>query len=213
MSWATEITDILVQTSGLLEGLPAERWEAPSLCEGWRVRDVAGHLAWRLGTPGAELAGQVARTMRRRRIGPMWAIDTLSTEAASAPTDELVARLRRIARQKLAGEGRVGLTELTEAVVHSYDITGALGIPIEVEPRVSEAVARARLPLVPVATAAVLTERRLVAADAGWEVGVGDTAVEGSAQGVVLYLFGRRPRSRGRAGVAPDAATGVSPES
>ena len=29
----------------LLEGLTAEQWQAPSLCAGWRVRDVAAHVA------------------------------------------------------------------------------------------------------------------------------------------------------------------------
>lgn len=30
--------------AGLLEGLTPEQWEAPSLCERWRVRDVAAHV-------------------------------------------------------------------------------------------------------------------------------------------------------------------------
>ena len=29
----------------LLEGLSAEQWETPSLCAGWRVRDVGAHLS------------------------------------------------------------------------------------------------------------------------------------------------------------------------
>ena len=29
----------------LLDGLTPEQWEAPSLCAGWRVRDVAAHVA------------------------------------------------------------------------------------------------------------------------------------------------------------------------
>src|SRR5690349_21972608 len=28
----------------LLDGLPPARWETPSLCEGWRVREVVAHL-------------------------------------------------------------------------------------------------------------------------------------------------------------------------
>jgi len=29
----------------LLDGLSAEQWESPSLCAGWRVRDVAAHVS------------------------------------------------------------------------------------------------------------------------------------------------------------------------
>ena len=30
----------------LLESLPQEAWQQPSLCEGWRVRDVGAHLTF-----------------------------------------------------------------------------------------------------------------------------------------------------------------------
>jgi uncharacterized protein (TIGR03083 family) len=30
----------------MLAAVPADRWEAPSPCAGWTVRDVAGHLIW-----------------------------------------------------------------------------------------------------------------------------------------------------------------------
>jgi hypothetical protein len=29
----------------MLDGLSAEQWESPSLCAGWRVRDVAAHVS------------------------------------------------------------------------------------------------------------------------------------------------------------------------
>jgi uncharacterized protein (TIGR03083 family) len=31
---------------GLLRTLSDEDWQAPSLCEGWRVRDVVAHLLY-----------------------------------------------------------------------------------------------------------------------------------------------------------------------
>ena len=36
----------------LLEPLTDEQWEAPSLCAGWRVRDVAAHIAMVPTAPG-----------------------------------------------------------------------------------------------------------------------------------------------------------------
>jgi uncharacterized protein (TIGR03083 family) len=38
--YAEERADIY----GLLAALTPEQWESPSLCDGWRVRDVAVHL-------------------------------------------------------------------------------------------------------------------------------------------------------------------------
>ncbi|MCP9972699.1 maleylpyruvate isomerase N-terminal domain-containing protein [Actinomadura madurae] len=30
---------------GLVAGVPRDGWDAPSPCEGWTARDVAGHVA------------------------------------------------------------------------------------------------------------------------------------------------------------------------
>ena len=32
------------EIAGLLDTLDDQQWMAPSLCDGWRVRDVAAHL-------------------------------------------------------------------------------------------------------------------------------------------------------------------------
>lgn len=53
--------------SSLLEGLSPEQWAAPSRCEGWRVQDVAAHLAvvdrfW-LASIDAGLAGSPSRML------------------------------------------------------------------------------------------------------------------------------------------------------
>jgi hypothetical protein len=42
----------------LLDTLTTEQWESPSLCVGWRVRDVAAHLTLaQTGVPAAAMAG------------------------------------------------------------------------------------------------------------------------------------------------------------
>lgn len=193
MRWGSEIADTLVQVSGVLESLPPDRWSEQSLCELWRVRDVAGHLVWRLGSSTTELlrsaAGAVLADPGR---SPMRAIGDVSVATASADPEELVRRIRRIAALKLGGNGRTGVSELAEAVVHGYDITNPLGVRMQLEPRVTEAVARSRLPLLPLSARIVVARRSLVAIDDGWSVGTGP-AIEGSAEAIVLYLFGRKP--------------------
>ena len=44
----------------LLESLPPEGWQRPSLCEGWTVRDVAAHLTFS-HTPMRELLWPAVR--------------------------------------------------------------------------------------------------------------------------------------------------------
>src|SRR3954451_2817816 len=43
-SWQV-ITEQRLGLASLLDGLSDAEWEQPSLCAGWRVRDVAAHVA------------------------------------------------------------------------------------------------------------------------------------------------------------------------
>jgi uncharacterized protein (TIGR03083 family) len=47
--------------SAFLHGLPAEDWERPSLCTGWRVRDVIGHILYGNTTPLWTISWRLAR--------------------------------------------------------------------------------------------------------------------------------------------------------
>ncbi len=64
------------ELAGVLAGLTPEQWDAPSLCEGWRVREVAAHIvmAFRYSTwPGAQRHDQGARQLQPdgRPCGPI----------------------------------------------------------------------------------------------------------------------------------------------
>jgi len=192
-SWGSEIASILVQTAGLLEDLPAEKWETASLCEGWSVRDVAGHILWRIGASTPRMLREGGGAYFGKHLNPMKAMDDLSVAAGRAEPVEIVRQIRHIAATKLAGEGRTGVSELTEALVHSYDIAWPLDVRLAIEPRVSHAVAsaRVRMPL-PLSMRAAVAARTLRAADADWQIGTGPV-IEGSAEAIVLFLFGRAP--------------------
>ena len=41
----SEVRRMRLDVADLLESLTSAEWDEPSLCRGWRVRDVAGHLA------------------------------------------------------------------------------------------------------------------------------------------------------------------------
>jgi len=188
--WDAAIGGILVRIAGMLEELTPEQWEAPSLCERWRVRDVAGHLVWRVGSPSGRMMAGALGTMIGERVGPMGAFEVLAVREAEADHATLVARLRHIAALKLSGTGRRGLGELAEVVVHGFDMAQPLGIDLAIDGSVTHAVAEAGTRLLPFERREVLRRRTLVAADAGWRIGRGPE-ISGTAEAIVLYLFGR----------------------
>ncbi|WP_414172184.1 maleylpyruvate isomerase N-terminal domain-containing protein [Clavibacter tessellarius] len=85
--WSAEIADVLDRTADLLDSLDADGWEAASMCEGWTVRDVAGHVVWRVGASNAAMVRTAVGSLRRRpHLNPMHVMDDLSAdEAARSP--------------------------------------------------------------------------------------------------------------------------------
>jgi uncharacterized protein (TIGR03083 family) len=85
---------------GFLAGLTPEQWDAPSLCEGWRVRDVVAHVISYEGLRGRELLRRLARG--GFRLTGTNAVGVAETRDAGP--DELLARLE----QRLEPQGITG---------------------------------------------------------------------------------------------------------
>jgi uncharacterized protein (TIGR03083 family) len=188
--WRPNIAAAITRIADLLDGITPEQWEGASLCTGWSTRDVAGHLAWRLGSSTRELLRDGLRAAWRCRFSPSRIIDVLSREAAAADTGDLVRRLRETARAHVEGRGRKSVHELTEVVVHGYDLAVPLGLDLPFSPVETGAVAIARAVGGPLSTRAIMSGRSFAASDAGWSVGRGP-ASEGMARSIILFLFGR----------------------
>lgn len=189
-SHAADLESALTQLADRLESLTPEQWESPSLDEGWRVRDVAGHLLWRVGSPVPDMVADSVRTLAVDHARPAEVLDRLARKAAEADYPQIVAHLRAIAAEKGEGMGRTGVTELAEVVVHAGDALQPLGLSIDVPPESTKAIAEARILIAGPTLKHVLRSRTLVATDAGWSVGRGP-AIEGTAIGILLYLYGR----------------------
>ena len=118
------------ELADVCDALTAEQWDAPSLCEKWRVRDVVGHLVG-----GANLGtGQAMVTLVKYgfRLGTM--LEKTAIEAGSAPTSELASEMRGAvgARRKPPGVKPEGV--LTDTVIHQQDIRRALGMSRTIAP-------------------------------------------------------------------------------
>ncbi|UQN15947.1 maleylpyruvate isomerase family mycothiol-dependent enzyme [Gulosibacter sp. ACHW.36C] len=190
--WSAHIATTLDRLADTLDRLDDEQWEAPSMCSEWRVRDVAGHLIWRLGLNSSDMVGSAFASIGRKGFNFNRIVAQLARDEAAAPTPVLVEQLREIASSKLAGDHRNGIIELTEAVVHAYDVTEALGLQLRLSPRSTGSVALARTKM-PFGGKAVklASKRSLRATDARWQIGSGPT-LDATAGEIIMHLFDRR---------------------
>jgi uncharacterized protein (TIGR03086 family) len=125
----------------VLAAVPDDRWDSPSACTEWTVRDIAGHVTWgqhmlralttgeqfddRRGAPGSAAPGVVAGD------------DPLSAwRAARMPalSEEALARITPV-----TGLGEVPLSAMVtvltvDLVTHTWDIASALEIDVRLDP-------------------------------------------------------------------------------
>ena len=179
-----------LELSDLLDGLTEQEWAVPSLCTGWRVRDVAAHLA--LAQTGLRQA--VADTVRARGSFDRMIRDSALRRAA-APTAELTAEIRAMAGSRRLAPGVSHLEPLLDVLVHGQDITVPLGRPRAMPPEAAAAAATRvwNLPW-PLSRAFHARSRlrglELVATDTDWSAGTG-ARVEGPIRALLLLLTGR----------------------
>jgi uncharacterized protein (TIGR03083 family) len=174
----------------LLDDLRADEWDVPSLCAGWRVREVAAHLALAHTGPAEAVRGLVrARGSFDRMIR-----DTAQRHAA-APPAQLTGEIRAMVGSRRHAPGITHLEPLLDVLVHGQDIAVPLGRPRAVPPDAAAAAAT-RVWTMPWPMSATFAARRrlrglrLVATDTDWSVGDGDR-VEGPVGALLLLLTGR----------------------
>lgn len=187
--WRLLEGECLQLVCGLLEGAPT-RWGAPSLRDGWRVRDVVGHLLWRLESSRRDRATSWLRALLLGRGSPARAGRIIARRLGDSDPGELLRRLRTVAAASVALDGPRGVAGLCAVVVDGYDIAGSLGGPIAFPSRATGAVAVATALAASVPIKAAARGRTLRATDADWSVGRGPD-LAGSSGSIILFLAGR----------------------
>lgn len=199
-TWAT-IAALRTELIDQLEALPAEHWDTPSLCAGWRVRDVVAHMTLpeRFSAPGG-LGGLVKSGFSLQRM-----IRDDAVARGSAPVADVVAAFRAGIARQITPPGRTPQHVLDDAFVHARDIRRPLGLAVpDDSPTLDPAVVTAVIGTV-AGDAGLGVRRRiaglhLVATDLDWAIGNGPE-VTGPAEVLVLAMTGRR--------VALDELTGA----
>ncbi len=171
-----------------LSSQPSRFWDAPTLCAGWRVREVVAHMTMPFRYSTAKFAAEI---LKSRGNFPRMA-DRCARRDAAASAGDLLAALRDNAGHpwKPPGGGYQGA--LVHDVIHGLDITVASGtgrrVPEDRLRIVLDAIAR---PKTVRYFGAALDGIELRADDIGWSFGSG-TLLAGSAQDLALVLCGRR---------------------
>lgn len=171
----------------LLATLTPEQWDAPTLCDEWRVRDVVAHIYSYEELSLARVAARMIRTRfdndRSNAIGV--------SQLAILSNADLLAYARDHVQPRGLTALLGGRIALTDGLIHHQDIRRPLGLPRTVPAdRLSAALDTART--APTLRAAPrIRGLRLSATDLDWATGSGPL-VEGPGEALLLAIAGRR---------------------
>ena len=116
--------------AAFLEGLTPQHWDNPTLCDRWRVRDVAIHT---VSYDELSTRGLVARFLKGRlssdRINAIGVADY-----ADRTPEQIVALIRAHTEPRGLTGGFGGRIALTDGMIHQQDIRRPLGLPRAIDP-------------------------------------------------------------------------------
>lgn len=178
-----------------LDTIEPGQWDRPSLCAGWRVRDVLGHLVSVMDVPTWRfVVGTVGLNGFHRRA------DRFAREFGQREPAALVARYRELATSRRTPPFIGPIAPLADVVVHGLD----LGRPLDLTPVHTDEVARLVLGrlsrgLPAFGPGRLVNGLRFEATDLDWAVGPGGEGrgdgegqlVRGPAADLLLALTGR----------------------
>jgi uncharacterized protein (TIGR03083 family) len=181
----------LADLRALLHSLPSEQWDGETLCAGWRVRDVVGHMCVGYTMNLVTFPFKLARYGFNVPKGS----HELSVRYGSSHTPEQLLEVfdRETTKDRPGGLGRIipDRERFTDHLIHQQDIRRPIGLARDVPPERIVAAMDA-LP----AIGGFLQSRRtcaglrFVATDVGHAVGEG-AEVSGPGEALVLAMSGR----------------------
>jgi uncharacterized protein (TIGR03083 family) len=194
MSDKTMLWDEVADIGVLLHELDDGAFDTPSLCDGWAVRDVLGHMGLGHTTPMPEVLARVGRYS--------FNVNKASyTESKTLFAGQGADEIRRfwdevmVARQPRKGISRLIRTKsgFLDHLIHNQDIRRPTGKPRTIP----EARLRRALQLVGAEATPLFSPKRnvaglkLSATDIDWTAGDGPV-VQGPGEAIVLAAAGRK---------------------
>lgn len=174
-----------------LRSLAPADWDRDSLCEGWKVRDVIGHMCVGHTTPMPKMIGLIAKY---KGNVPKGSFEMSKRFAAERSPDELLA----VWDDVVANRTRKGIAKViptheafVDHLIHQQDIRRPLGQPRDIPTERLDAALSALARI----GGFVKSKQRMaglhfVATDTGWTSGTGPE-VRGPAEALILAASGR----------------------
>lgn len=183
------VSENFADVRATLAELPDERWDEPVLCEGWRVRDLVGHLIAGTTIPVPQVVAKVAATGFR--------VDEFSRRESIKVGNRPIATLRQQFNEESSTDRPGGIarllpteTLLVDWVTHYLDIL----VPLDIDAELPDERLAAALDILPTVNTFKSKKRakglRLVATDIDWSSGAGPE-VHAPAAVLILSLGGR----------------------
>jgi uncharacterized protein (TIGR03083 family) len=178
--------------AALLENLSDDQWNAPSLCEGWRVKDVAAHVAL-AAQPPSPLVMVVEGVRAHGRFHKI--NHDFSVRHAERPGADMIAELREHAASRRLPKVTNYRNILFDILVHGQDIAIPLGVQLPMRPELSAVAATRRWDtrntwLATVNRRLPVNGYQLRATDVDWSRGQG-ADITGPIGAILLLLTGR----------------------
>lgn len=175
------------ELADVLGRLDAKQWDAPSLCDGWRVREVVAHLTMPFCASPVQWVAELVRSAGR--------FDHMADRCARRDARRLsAAQLTAVLAENLAhpwkppGAGHVAA--LSHDVIHGLDITVALGLDRKIPHDRLRKVLNGQTDKHVRYFGVDLDGIQLQADDVDWTWGTG-APLTGTAQHLLLVLCGR----------------------
>jgi uncharacterized protein (TIGR03083 family) len=175
--------------ASVLGDLPPGTWDSPTLCDGWRAREVVAHITMPFRYPGPRFMLELARSRGRFN---MMSDRVARRDAQSLSPAQLTAAIRDNVQHPWRPPGGGYLGALNHDVIHGLDITVPLGIDRRI-PADTMSVVMANITTAKTLRyfGVDLTGISLQATDLDWTYGSGAPLL-GSAQDLALVLCGRK---------------------
>jgi uncharacterized protein (TIGR03083 family) len=180
------VADACLALADLLEAEPDNAWDTPSLCEGWRVREVVAHMTMPVRYTPEQFMAELQACG-----GDFTALSNqIATRDAELPVATLVSDLRDDGLHHWTPPGGGWNSALIHSVIHGLDIT----VPLGVKRVAPDDTMRALLDVLTVGGAherfGYQIDGALNATDIDWSYGAG-TPITGASEDLALMLCGR----------------------
>ena len=177
------------ELAAVLDALPAGGWDEPTLCAGWRVREVVAHVTMPFRYSGRRFVLELARS--RGKFNEMADRVALRDAARMSPAELAEAVRSNIGHPwRPPGGGFSGA--LAHDVIHGLDITVPLGLALAVpEERLRRVLPASTNDKTVMFFGADLAGIEFRARDMNWTLGTG-TPLTGAAADLLLAMCGRK---------------------